>query len=58
MNTEHDVLADLVEQVLETVDEPRYQRLKEMWTRHNRLEKVAKVPVSTCTVDIRSYGSS
>ncbi len=46
MNTELDVLADLVEQVREAAAEPRYQRLKEMWTRHNRLEKVAKVPVS------------
>ena len=46
MNTEQNVLAGLVEQVREAVADPRYQRLKEMWTRHNRLEKVAKVPVS------------
>lgn len=46
MNTELDVLTGLVEQVLEACAHPRYEDLKEMWTRHNRLEKVAKVPVS------------
>ena len=46
MTTEIAVLADLVEQVREAAADPRYHRLKEMWTRHNRLEKGTKVPVS------------
>jgi hypothetical protein len=46
MKTELDVLKNLVEYVLEAVAEPRYEHLKDMWTRHNRLEKVEKVPVS------------
>ena len=35
----------LVERVLEAAAEPRYARLKDMWTRHHRLEKVEKAPV-------------
>jgi hypothetical protein len=46
MTTEFELIADLVEQVREAVADPRYTELKDMWTRHNRLEKVARVPVS------------
>lgn len=45
-NTEIDVLRRLVAQVVEAVADPRYEYLKDMWTRHNRLEKVDKIPVS------------
>ena len=36
---------DLVHQVREACADPRYARLKKLWTRHNRLEKVEKVPL-------------
>ncbi len=38
-------IPDLVEQVLEACASPRYGQLKNMWTRHNRLEKGEKIPV-------------
>lgn len=38
-------LQRLVERVAEAAAEPVYAARQEMWTRHNRLEKVAKVPV-------------
>ena len=40
------VLQDLAQQVAEACASPRYAQLKAMWTRHNRLEKVEKIPVS------------
>ena len=40
------VLRDLAQQVAEACASPRYAHLKAMWTRHNRLEKVEKIPVS------------
>ena len=43
-----DVLFDLSAQVAETANDPRYVTLKDMWTRHNRLEKVDKTPVYVC----------
>jgi len=36
----------LVERVDEATSDPVYAARKQMWTRHNRLEKVAKVPVN------------
>ncbi len=39
-------ILELVERVGEAVADPRYEPLKEMWTRHNRLEKQPKIPVS------------
>lgn len=45
-NPERDVLTGLVADVLEACADPRYEALKNMWTRHNRLEKVDKIPVS------------
>ncbi len=45
-SNERDVITKLVDQVLEACAHPRYEALKDMWTRHNRLEKVEKVPVS------------
>ena len=36
---------ELVDRVVEAAADPVYARRKEMYTRHNRLEKVAKVPV-------------
>lgn len=39
-------IQELVERVEEAVADPRYEPLKEMWTRHNRLEKQPKVPVN------------
>ncbi len=41
-------LRDLAERVVEAASDPRYAPRKEMWTRHNRLEKVAKTPVYVC----------
>ncbi len=41
-------LLDLSERVVEAAADPRYVTLKDMWTRHNRLEKVAKTPVYVC----------
>ncbi len=38
-------LERLVERVEEAVADPRYAQRKDMYTRHNRLEKVAKPPV-------------
>ncbi len=38
-------LERLVERVAEAASDPRYARLKAMYTRHNRLEKVGKAPV-------------
>ena len=40
------VLRELVDQVVEACASPRYAQLKSLWTRHNRLEKVEKIPVS------------
>jgi hypothetical protein len=40
------VIRDLVQEVKAACADPRYTRLKEMWTRHNRLERAAKIPVS------------
>ncbi len=40
------VLRDLAQQVAEACASPRYAELKAMWTRHNRLDKVEKIPVS------------
>jgi hypothetical protein len=40
------LLQDLAAQVVEACASPRYARLKTLWTRHNRLEKVEKIPVS------------
>ena len=40
------VLRDLAQQVAEACANPRYTQLRAMWTRHNRLEKVEKIPVS------------
>jgi len=40
------LLRDLAAQVAEACASPRYSRLKALWTRHNRLEKVDKIPVS------------
>jgi hypothetical protein len=36
---------ELVERVLEAAADPVYAQRKEMWTRHNRLEKVPKAPI-------------
>ncbi len=36
---------ELIERVEEATADPIYAQREEMWTRHNRLEKVAKVPV-------------
>lgn len=41
-----EIIQNLVEEVCEACSDSRYRRLKSMWTRHNRLEKVEKVPVS------------
>ena len=41
-------LRDLAERVVEAASDSRYALRKEMWTRHNRLEKVAKTPVYVC----------
>lgn len=41
-------LLDLAERVVEAASDPRYAPRKGMWTRHNRLEKVAKTPVYVC----------
>ena len=41
-------LIDLAERVAEAAADPRYAPRKEMWTRHNRLEKQAKAPVYVC----------
>ena len=38
-------IGELVERVLEAATDPVYAQRKEMWTRHNRLEKVAKAPI-------------
>jgi hypothetical protein len=43
--TTHAHLARLVDRVAEAVADPVYAARKEMWTRHNRLEKVPKAPV-------------
>ncbi len=43
-----DHLLDLSARVAETANDPRYVGLKNMWTRHNRLEKVEKTPVYVC----------
>lgn len=40
------VIDELVHQVLEACADPRYTRLKTLWTRHNRLEPTEKTPVS------------
>ena len=39
-------IQELVERVEEAVADPKYGPRKEMWTRHNRLEKQPKIPVS------------
>lgn len=39
-------LRNLVELVEEAASDPKYAERRQMWTRHNRLEKQAKVPVS------------
>jgi len=36
----------LVERVEEATSDPKYAERKRMWTRHNRMEKVEKVPVN------------
>jgi len=41
-------LLELAERVAEAAADPRYAPRKEMWTRHNRLEKQAKAPVYVC----------
>ena len=38
----------LVDRVLEASEDSRYIEKKEMWTRHNRLERTAKTPVYVC----------
>ena len=38
----------LVGRVLEASQDPRYVARKEMWTRHNRLDKTSKTPVYVC----------
>lgn len=43
-----DHLVELSSRVAEAADDPRYVPLKDMWTRHNRLEKVDKTPVYVC----------
>ena len=40
------ILRELAHQVQEACAHPRYGQLKAMWTRHNRLQKVEKIPVS------------
>jgi len=40
------ILRELAHQVREACAHPRYGHLKAMWTRHNRLQKVEKIPVS------------
>jgi len=40
------VLRELAHQVREACAHPRYGQLKAVWTRHNRLQKVGKIPVS------------
>jgi|TARA_B100001964_G_C14217610_1_gene593586 hypothetical protein len=39
---------DLADRVVEAANDSRYPALKQMWTRHNRLEKVPKTPVYVC----------
>jgi len=39
-------IQELVERVEEATGDPKYAKRKRMWTRHNRLEKVDKVPVN------------
>jgi hypothetical protein len=41
-----EVITDQVHQVREACVDPRYERLKSVWTRHNRLQKTEKIPVS------------
>lgn len=41
-------LRELVDRVVEAVGDPRYKPLKDMWTRHNRLQKTRKTPVFVC----------
>ncbi|MBI4219345.1 MAG: hypothetical protein HY682_04305 [Chloroflexi bacterium] len=41
-------LLRLVDRVVEAAADPVYARRKDMWTRHNRLEKVDKTPVFVC----------
>jgi len=41
-----EVIRALAEEVAEACADPRYARLKSLWTRHNRLEKVEKIPVA------------
>lgn len=43
-----DHLLRLVDRVLEAAADPVYAERKDMWTRHNRLEKTAKTPVFVC----------
>jgi len=39
------VIPALVDQVVEACASPRYAQLKMLWTRHNRLEPVEKIPI-------------
>ena len=39
---------ELVDRVVEAAADPRYEPLKDMWTRHNRLQKTRKTPVLVC----------
>ena len=41
-----EVIRDLVPEVLAACADPKYGRLKDMWTRHNRLEKLGRLPVA------------
>ncbi len=40
------IINQLVAEVLAAAADPKYARLKDMWTRHNRLRKVGPLPVS------------
>ncbi|MHB1005434.1 MAG: uroporphyrinogen decarboxylase family protein [Chloroflexota bacterium] len=40
------VIGDLVHEVREGCADPRYARLRTLWTQHNRLQKTEKTPVS------------
>jgi len=46
--TTPDHILVLSARVAETANDPRYVKLKDMWTRHNRLEKIEKTPVYVC----------
>ena len=54
--TDKEILKPLVERVVEICADPKYERLKLMWTRHNHLEKVEKVPVNVHLPQSPGYG--